>query len=79
MALSAFPTGGKSGALLTETPAKSRDRTGPRASLQHSCCCSQVLILGLQGCTPEGERKDVDETLHGKSWFHIKLKSKLFL
>lgn len=65
MAPSAFPMGGISGALLTEVPAEGRDRTGSRAN--------------LQGCTPEGERKDIGETLHGKSWFHIKLKSKSFL
>lgn len=26
----------------------------------------KVLILSLQGCTPEQERKDVGETFHGK-------------
>lgn len=40
---------------------------------------AKALILGGQGCTPEEEREDVGETFNGKGWFHIKLKSKLFI
>lgn len=65
LAVASISHRGKSGAVLTQAPAGSRERTGPWASLWHPCNCSRNPNPGQAGVCAAG-REDADGALHSK-------------
>lgn len=55
--LPAFPTGGKSGAVLTEAPDEAERGQVPGQVCSIPAAAAEALILGMQGCVPEGGRE----------------------